>query len=202
MKTNKRILTLSFFFVQFFICFFLNYKGVAYILLAETLFFYLLTEDLTVLMGNLPYFFLIPSEAFVCFIFAFFFHFFRDKVKISLKISLIIFLFLYFFTARYEPYLIKAVMPGFIAFVSVIYAMTRVPASQKILAPAVALYTVAGFIYGILFNVFSFLRYEPYLMFSVDLIQIVMAAILFVSLRIFSEKKPPYSDNDHHKSNA
>jgi len=202
LKINKNLIALSFFLIQFFVCFFLNYKSVEYILLAEFLFFYLLTENLVVLIADLPYFFIIPAEAFVSFVFILLFHFFRKKVKLSVKISLVVFLCLYFFTARYEPYLIKAVMPGFIAFVSVIYAITRVPVSQIVLAPAVLLYAVSGFVYGILFNVFPFFRYEPYLMFSVDLIQIVMASILFASFRDFLEKKPPYSDDNHYKGNA
>ena len=93
-------------------------------------------------------------------------------------------------------------MPGFIAFASIIYAITRMPLIQKGLGNAVFVYTVAGFFYSILFNSFFFFKYEPYLMFSIDVIQLVIALTLYSSFKGYLEEESPDSEQEHDKGNA
>ncbi|BBB32353.1 hypothetical protein TTHT_0787 [Thermotomaculum hydrothermale] len=199
---NKRLLIVLFLFAQFLFIYFFKLGNVQYFLLAESIFFYLIIKDIIPFVALLPYFLINVSVAFVVLLFIFLFHFLKAKVKIPAKLSIIFFLILYFFTARYEVFLIKAVMPGFIAFVAIIYAITRMTIIQRDLSPALFLYTVVGFLYSVLFNLFPFFKSEPYLMFSIDAIQIVIALILFYSFKDFLEKKSPDSDNKHNESNA
>ncbi len=199
---NKNFFIAFFLLIQFFVFYFLKWNGISYFLLSEIFFLYLLTEDISPFFPVFIYFFINPSTAFISIAFIFVFHFIKSKIKISVKLSTIFFLILYFFTARYEVYIIKAVMPGFIAFVAIIYAITRMPLIQHGLSKAIFVYTVAGFVYSILFNITPFFKYEPYLMFSTDIIQLVIALTVFNSMEGFLKKELPDTDKEHYEGEA
>ncbi len=188
---NKNALIFFFLLIQFALAFFLKWNAISFFLLSEVFWFYLLSERLYPFFVLLLYFLLNPSAAFISAGFLLGFHFLKSRIKISVKLSTVFFLILYFFTARYEVFIIKAVMPGFIGFVAIIYAITRMPAIQQNLAKAIFVYTVIGFIYSILFNLLPFFKYKPYLMFSIDVIQLIIALTVFNSIKGFLEKEPP-----------
>ncbi len=199
---NKNLFIAFLLLAQFFIVYFARLEGISYFLLSEVFFLYLLTKKIFPFVTIFIYFFINPSAAFVSFAFIFVYHFLNLKIKLSVKLSTVIFLILYFFTARYEVYIIKAVMPGFIAFVAIIFAITRMPLIQQGLSKAIFIYTVIGFVYSILFNLIPSFRYEPYLMFSIDIIQLIIALAIFDSVKSVLDKKSPDTDKEHYKSEA
>ncbi len=188
---NKSYFVSLFLFFQFLLFFYFKVNGLQYFLLAECFFIYLWIGNIKPFIVLFVYFFIDSSAAFTTASFLFLFGFIKNKVKIPVKISIIFFLILYFFTARYETYLIKAVMPGFIAFVALIYGITRVPSIQKLLSVALLAYVVIGFIYSVLFEIFSVFSYQPYLMFSIDVIQFVIALTVYKSFGVILEKELP-----------
>ncbi len=185
---NKKAIIVLFLFIQFLLAFFYKWDNLSYFFLAECFFFYLILDDIVPFIVVLLYFWIDLSAAFTTVFFLLLFHFLKKKIKIQVKLSIILFLVLYFFTARYETYLIKAVMPGFIAFVALIYAITRMPAIQENLSKAVFLYTVAGFLYSILFNLSPYFSYQPFLMFSIDIIQLIIALSIYNSFNSLLEE--------------
>ncbi len=188
---NKSYFVSLFLFFQFLFFFYFKVNGLQYFLLAECFFIYLWIGNIKPFIVLFVYFFIDSSAAFTTVSFLFLFDFIRNKVKIPVKISIIFFLILYFFTARYETYLIKAIMPGFIAFVALIYGITRVPSIQKLLSEALLTYVVIGFIYSVLFEIFSVFYYQPHLMFSIDVIQLVIALTVYMSFSVILEKELP-----------
>ena len=165
-----------------------------FFLLTEAFFAYLLIETPLPFVSILIYFPLFPSETFISLFFVFSFHFLKEKVKIPITISIVFFLILYFFTARYESGVIQIIMPGFMAFVSIVFAITRVPALTVSISKSVFVYTICGFVYGVLYGVLPFFNSKPFLMFPVDVIQIIVAFFLYTSFEAISMEKPENSN--------
>ncbi len=199
MKIKKEFLVFLFLIIQLFAVKFLHLNYLNFLLTAEVFLFCLLTDNILLWIWVLiPYFVLGFSSGFTAFLTGVVFYFLKDRTKISVKYSLVFFLFLYFFTVRYEFVLIKAVMPGFLAFVSVIYAITRTAETGVILSPALLAYTFAGIVYSFFYSNFNFLELKPYFLYSSDVVQIVIATVLFVSIKDL-KKEFPTGENKHNQ---
>ena len=190
-KTN---LILLFFLLQFFVSYFFQFEQLKFFLLAEAFCSYLLIASPYPILVVLPYFFMFPSETFISLFFIFAFHFFNYKVTIHITFAVMLFLILYFFASRYEIGIVRVIMPGFMAFVSIVFAITRVPALTVSIAKSVFVYTVCGFVYGVLYGVLPFFNSKPFLMFPVDVIQIIVAFFLYTSFGAISMEKPDNPD--------
>ena len=199
MKSKKDFFILAFLVLQLLAVSFLKITYINYFLTAEIFFFFLSGNNVFIwLLGVIPYIILGFSPAFTSFFTAILYYFLKDRTKISVKYSLLLFLFLYFFTVRYEPVIIKAVMPGFLAFVSVVYAITRVREANIILAPALLAYTLSGILYSFFYSAFGFFKLRPYFLYSSDIVQIVIATVLFVSFKDL-KKEFPAGNNKHNE---
>ncbi len=196
MKKGKNIVLFTLLIVQFFLCYLFHIKSISYFLLSEVFFLYLLKLELPVFIAIIPYLFLDRAQTIVCLAFILIYHFAHKKIKVSLKVSTIVFLTVYFFTARYESYVIKAIMPGFIAFIAIIYSMTRLPSSQKTLAKAILIFSSIAIVYSIFFDFFNVFALTPYFLIAIDIVQLIISTTLYFSLFPL-EKKSPYPDNYH-----
>ena len=187
---SKKLFIVLFFFLQFFLVVFTHFTQIRFFLLTEVFFGYLLIDIPFPFLSILLYFPLFPSETFISLCFIYSFHFLKEKVKIPITISIVLFLILYFFTARYENGVIQIIMPGFMAFVSIVFAITRIPDLTVSVSKSVFVYAICGLVYGFLYETLSFFNSKPFLMFAVDIIQIVVAFVLYTSFEIISIEKP------------